>query len=60
MPAVFRRHLVGKTLRNLCYCDAAQKATKYDAVGALIGLCDSVMASLAATMPPHVHYTVSQ
>ena len=23
MPAVFRRHLVGKTLRNLCYCDIA-------------------------------------
>ena len=21
MPAGFRRHLVGKTLRNVCYCD---------------------------------------
>jgi len=24
MPAGFRRHLVGKTLRNVCYCDIAQ------------------------------------
>ena len=23
MPAGFRRHLVGKTLRNVCHCDIA-------------------------------------
>ena len=23
MPAGFRRHFVGKTLRNVCYCDVA-------------------------------------
>jgi len=24
MPAGFRRHLVGKTLRNVCHCDIAE------------------------------------
>ena len=24
MPAGFRRHLVGKTLRNICYCNTAE------------------------------------
>jgi len=24
MSAGFRRHLVGKTLRNVCYCDVAE------------------------------------
>ena len=24
MPASFRHHLVGKTLRNICYCDIAR------------------------------------
>jgi len=24
MPAIFRRHLVGKTVRNVCHCDIAE------------------------------------
>jgi len=27
MPASFRRHLVGKTLRNVCHCDIAKYAS---------------------------------
>jgi len=29
MPAGLRRHLVGKTLRNVCHCDIALLAVKY-------------------------------
>ena len=33
MPAGFRRHLVGKTLRNVCYCDV----TAFSALTLLVG-----------------------